>query len=162
MINFENEEWIYCDINGYIVSLCFGFAVQSSGKSSVLESIVGKDFLPRGSGKILLLICEGSVWSIGRSYLFHSLAMLAILLYVDVLIYAKWHMGKWLQVLLLGVLLCCSYIRLMKAAENMQSFSISRGKGSLILVNSYSFSDFAHLDLICYVPMLFIFYWYPY
>lgn len=25
---------------------------QSSGKSSVLESIVGKDFLPRGSGKL--------------------------------------------------------------------------------------------------------------
>jgi GTP-binding protein EngB required for normal cell division len=24
---------------------------QSTGKSSVLESIVGKDFLPRGSGK---------------------------------------------------------------------------------------------------------------
>jgi hypothetical protein len=24
---------------------------QSSGKSSVLESIVGRDFLPRGSGK---------------------------------------------------------------------------------------------------------------
>jgi hypothetical protein len=26
---------------------------QSSGKSSVLESIVGRDFLPRGSGLIL-------------------------------------------------------------------------------------------------------------
>ena len=25
--------------------------MQSSGKSSVLESIVGKDFLPRGSGE---------------------------------------------------------------------------------------------------------------
>ena len=25
--------------------------LQSSGKSSVLESVVGKDFLPRGSGK---------------------------------------------------------------------------------------------------------------
>lgn len=36
-----------------IVSLCFGLVVQSSGKSSVLESIVGKDFLPRGSGKIM-------------------------------------------------------------------------------------------------------------
>jgi len=27
--------------------------LQSSGKSSVLESIVGRDFLPRGSGKQL-------------------------------------------------------------------------------------------------------------
>lgn len=36
-----------------IVALCFGLVVQSSGKSSVLESIVGKDFLPRGSGKIM-------------------------------------------------------------------------------------------------------------
>ena len=26
------------------------FVLQSSGKSSVLESIVGRDFLPRGSG----------------------------------------------------------------------------------------------------------------
>lgn len=25
--------------------------IQSSGKSSVLESVVGRDFLPRGSGK---------------------------------------------------------------------------------------------------------------
>jgi hypothetical protein len=30
---------------------------QSSGKSSVLESIVGRDFLPRGSGdKIITLL----------------------------------------------------------------------------------------------------------
>lgn len=27
---------------------------QSSGKSSVLESVVGRDFLPRGSGKFLI------------------------------------------------------------------------------------------------------------
>ena len=26
---------------------------QSSGKSSVLESVVGKDFLPRGSGTVI-------------------------------------------------------------------------------------------------------------
>jgi hypothetical protein len=32
--------------------LCFG--KQSSGKSSVLESIVGRDFLPRGSGDLNL------------------------------------------------------------------------------------------------------------
>ena len=35
-----------------IVFLCFLIVSQSSGKSSVLESIVGKDFLPRGSGNI--------------------------------------------------------------------------------------------------------------
>ena len=37
-----------------------GFVVrvrQSSGKSSVLESIVGRDFLPRGSGEIRILYC---------------------------------------------------------------------------------------------------------
>ncbi|MQL74205.1 hypothetical protein Taro_006578 [Colocasia esculenta] len=33
-----------------LIGLC-GFGVQSSGKSSVLESIVGRDFLPRGSGQ---------------------------------------------------------------------------------------------------------------
>ena len=32
------------------------YGLQSSGKSSVLESIVGKDFLPRGSGKYLIFI----------------------------------------------------------------------------------------------------------
>ncbi|KAL6615797.1 hypothetical protein ACP70R_038067 [Stipagrostis hirtigluma subsp. patula] len=32
---------------------------QSSGKSSVLESVVGKDFLPRGSGTELL---QGGPW----------------------------------------------------------------------------------------------------
>ena len=30
--------------------ICFGGVNQSSGKSSVLESVVGRDFLPRGSG----------------------------------------------------------------------------------------------------------------
>jgi hypothetical protein len=30
---------------------------QSSGKSSVLESVVGRDFLPRGSGNSSLLWC---------------------------------------------------------------------------------------------------------
>lgn len=35
----------------HISSQAFGgFCIQSSGKSSVLESVVGKDFLPRGSG----------------------------------------------------------------------------------------------------------------
>jgi hypothetical protein len=33
--------------------------LQSSGKSSVLESIVGRDFLPRGSGNQPILICIG-------------------------------------------------------------------------------------------------------
>ncbi|PRQ21484.1 putative Dynamin superfamily, P-loop containing nucleoside triphosphate hydrolase [Rosa chinensis] len=36
-----------------IVYLCFGFVGSNSRKSSVLESIVEKDFLPRGSDKIL-------------------------------------------------------------------------------------------------------------
>lgn len=33
--------------------------IQSSGKSSVLESVVGRDFLPRGSGeqKIVCVFC---------------------------------------------------------------------------------------------------------
>lgn len=37
---------------------CFVFcpAKQSSGKSSVLESIVGRDFLPRGSGEAFDLL----------------------------------------------------------------------------------------------------------
>ena len=30
--------------------ICFCGKSQSSGKSSVLESVVGRDFLPRGSG----------------------------------------------------------------------------------------------------------------
>lgn len=34
---------------------------QSSGKSSVLESVVGKDFLPRGSGKLRVDIIRFSV-----------------------------------------------------------------------------------------------------
>ncbi|KAF9620191.1 hypothetical protein IFM89_010926 [Coptis chinensis] len=29
---------------------------QSSGKSSVLESVVGRDFLPRGSGNVFFMI----------------------------------------------------------------------------------------------------------
>lgn len=33
--------------------------LQSSGKSSVLESIVGKDFLPRGSGTLISLLING-------------------------------------------------------------------------------------------------------
>lgn len=36
------------------ISLMFSFWKQSSGKSSVLESIVGRDFLPRGSGDLNL------------------------------------------------------------------------------------------------------------
>lgn len=31
------------------MKLCWGW-LQSSGKSSVLEAVVGKDFLPRGTG----------------------------------------------------------------------------------------------------------------
>lgn len=50
----------------YNVCSCFCSVVQSSGKSSVLESIVGKDFLPRGSGKTIeaqeiLVICGSLV-----------------------------------------------------------------------------------------------------
>lgn len=43
-----------------IMSSCFNFLLlcgnQSSGKSSVLESIVGRDFLPRGSGNFSSVI----------------------------------------------------------------------------------------------------------
>ena len=34
----------------FSMSECVVLAVQSSGKSSVLEAVVGKDFLPRGTG----------------------------------------------------------------------------------------------------------------
>lgn len=34
---------------------CCWYDRQSSGKSSVLESVVGKDFLPRGSGMVVTL-----------------------------------------------------------------------------------------------------------
>ena len=34
----------------FSLSFSFSFYSQSSGKSSVLENIVGRDFLPRGSG----------------------------------------------------------------------------------------------------------------
>lgn len=40
-------------LRGYLPSMYLHLALcclQSSGKSSVLESIVGRDFLPRGSG----------------------------------------------------------------------------------------------------------------
>lgn len=37
-----------------IVIRGFLYGLQSSGKSSVLEGIVGRDFLPRGSGKLFL------------------------------------------------------------------------------------------------------------
>jgi hypothetical protein len=33
-----------------LIYKCFAFRVQSCGKSSVLESLVGKSFLPRGTG----------------------------------------------------------------------------------------------------------------
>lgn len=36
-----------------------GCCLQSSGKSSVLESIVGRDFLPRGSGsKVISVLAD--------------------------------------------------------------------------------------------------------
>ena len=39
-----------CHGNFWSVSVSDHVVVQSSGKSSVLEGIVGKDFLPRGTG----------------------------------------------------------------------------------------------------------------
>src|SRR4051812_34794136 len=40
---------------------------QSSGKSSVLESIVGKDFLPRGTGIITRRPLELQLCNVGKS-----------------------------------------------------------------------------------------------
>lgn len=57
----------------------------------------------------------------------------------------------------LGVLLCCSFIRLTKAAENMRSFSTFRGKGSLILVGFFIFFWFCSSGFYCYVTRLFEF-----
>ena len=42
---------IVCSAITIAYSLSF-VVPQSSGKSSVLESVVGKDFLPRGSGNL--------------------------------------------------------------------------------------------------------------
>lgn len=47
--------YVYCD---WLIAILE--TNQSSGKSSVLESVVGRDFLPRGSGNLHLqryLIC---------------------------------------------------------------------------------------------------------
>lgn len=38
--------------------------IQSSGKSSVLESIVGRDFLPRGSGLGLIFCALIGLWPV--------------------------------------------------------------------------------------------------
>jgi hypothetical protein len=45
--NDTNMLWTCFYRNPALIDPC---AEQSSGKSSVLESIVGRDFLPRGSG----------------------------------------------------------------------------------------------------------------
>lgn len=80
----------------------------------MLESVVGKDFLPRGSGK----------YDIG--YL-HCTSATRVVSLLDVLLIHQ------LQGLLLDVLLSCSFIGLMKE-ENMQSSCTSLGRGSRILV----------------------------
>lgn len=49
--------------------------MQSSGKSSVLESIVGRDFLPRGSGEAYFVFFSFSFLLGGEAYF-------VILLYV--------------------------------------------------------------------------------
>ena len=42
-----------CGVNEYIkLPRIYSLGTQSSGKSSVLESIVGLDFLPRGDGVV--------------------------------------------------------------------------------------------------------------
>lgn len=88
---------------------------QSSGKSSVLESIVGKDFLPRGSGNYTTNL------QLSSNQLHYS---------CDVV-----H-ATHLQGLLLGDPLFCSFTRLMRVAESMLNFYIFPGKGSPILVPS--------------------------
>lgn len=64
--------------------------VQSSGKSSVLESIVGKDFLPRGSGKIMeaqaILVLVNAVLR-----LFLPLILGDLFIYGD---FSSWMFGK--------------------------------------------------------------------
>ena len=47
------DQLLDCGVNEYIKlpRIC-PFGTQSSGKSSVLESIVGLDFLPRGDGVV--------------------------------------------------------------------------------------------------------------
>lgn len=65
-------------IGRYVCDRChkvnfFLFFSQSSGKSSVLENIVGRDFLPRGSGIVtrrpLVRICP-SIWIAHCCYYF--------------------------------------------------------------------------------------------
>lgn len=112
------------------------FLLQSSGKSSVLESVVGKDFLPRGSGIFSLGPCTLS----NDSFLDSGIFPLGgwILDVIGIL---------FMQGLLPGALLFCSFTRLMKD-ENMLSLCTSQGRGSLILVH--------HLHILVYLFELFV------
>lgn len=86
----------------------------------MLESVVGKDFLPRGSGDYCTLPSQ--------------------ILYLSFTQLLANDMLKNAQVLLQGVLLSCSSINLMRAAENMQNFSIYLERDLLILVAFLSMS----------------------
>lgn len=47
-----NQHLLHSNFNAFYLFLLIYFVeYQSSGKSSVLESVVGRDFLPRGSGE---------------------------------------------------------------------------------------------------------------
>ena len=59
-----------------MVSINFCF-LQSSGKSSVLENLVGRDFLPRGTcNSNCLFSCCCSVWSFAFTMFLHWLSYL--------------------------------------------------------------------------------------
>jgi dynamin 1-like protein len=52
MVGKQDVHGCKSDVRGYLITWVFSFIfhIQSSGKSSVLESIVGCSFLPRGVG----------------------------------------------------------------------------------------------------------------
>lgn len=138
LLSIHARAKIYCFVLFFVVS-------QSSGKSSVLESVVGKDFLPRGSGK-----------------LWHSYAWIYFFFFLILLVeYWQNSDANFMQGLLLEGHLSCSYIRARKEAENMQSFSTFQGKDSLILVYLFIFIEvFKYLDWFWYMKMPFMFSFY--
>lgn len=98
-----------------ISGLMIVYFLKSSGKSSVLESIVGKDFLPRGSGDFQ-----------GPNHVLSTFLL--------ILIYLSFTLGYIiLQELLLAGPSYCNFIKLMKG-ESMQSLCTFPRRSSPTLV----------------------------
>lgn len=104
---------------------------QSSGKSSVLESVVGRDFLPRGSGRATLRSISFG-W-LPMSYL--SLVLKSSLFLTPCMVFKEsWREDRWY----------CNFTRQRRGSQNMLNFFTCQREYSPIFV-CYHFYLFLHI-----------------